>query len=273
MPERPSLADRVALVTGVSRRIGIGFGLARRLLRDGARVYATGFAPHDAEMPWGADAEDPTEALREGLDDPSRLHWSPADLEDPDAPARLVDAVIDHFGTLDLLIANHARSSHDDLASVTANELDRCWAANVRSVLLLVQRMAERRPPDPPDRPRGRVLFLTSGQHVGPMPDEIGYAVTKGALHQITATLADAVADAGITVNCINPGPTDTGYAQGRGHARVAGMFPGGRWGTPEDVANLMAWLVGAEGAWITGQVLVSEGGFRRWVRDPTERS
>ena len=50
-------------------------------------------------------------------------------------------------------------------------------------------------------------------------------------------------------------------------------LFPSGRWGTPDDVANLVAWLVADEAAWITGQVLVSEGGFRRWVRDPTERS
>jgi len=104
------------------------------------------------------------------------------------------------------------------------------------------------------------------------MPDEIAYAVSKGALHQMTATLSDALIDQGVTVNCINPGPTDTGYATGRAHEVIARMFPAGRWGTPEEVANLVAWLASDEAAWMTGQVHVSEGGFRRWARVKVDR-
>ena len=100
------------------------------------------------------------------------------------------------------------------------------------------------------------------------------YAISKGAVHQMTPSVAEAVADLGITANCINPGPVDTGYATGRAHQRIASMFPAGRWGEPDDVARLVAWLVSDEGAWITGQVLVSEGGFRRWARaDPRATS
>ncbi len=102
------------------------------------------------------------------------------------------------------------------------------------------------------------------------MPNEIAYAISKGALHQMTATLADAVIDRGITVNCINPGPIDTGYATGVAHERIAKMFPAKRWGMPEDIAKLVAWLVSNEAAWITGQVLDHEGGFRRWARVKT---
>jgi len=260
------LAGRVALLTGLSRRRGIGFALARRLLADGAAVFATGWAPHDAEMPWGADADGPEGVLAELGGTGERLAWEPADLEDPAAPARLGDAAIERFGRLDVVVANHGRSSPRSLADLDAAELDRCWAVNARSCVLLAKRLAERRPPEP----GGRLVLFTSGQHVGPMAREIPYAVSKGAVHQMTATLSDALADRGITVNCVNPGPTDTGYATGRTHERIARMFPAGRWGTPEDVASLVAWLVSDEAAWITGQVLVSEGGFRRWARpDP----
>lgn len=261
------LAGRVALVTGVSRRIGIGAALVRRLLADGARVYATGWPPHDAEMPWADESGRPGEAqalLAELGGEGEHLVWEEVDLADPAAPARLVEATHARFGALDIVVANHARSSLQDLAALRAEELDLCWAVNVRATILLAKALAERRDPA---RPGGRLILFTSGQHIGPMPRELPYAATKGALHQLTASLADALADLGITVNCVNPGPVDTGYADPATHARVAAMFPAGRWGQPEDVARLVAWLVSDEAAWLTAQVVDHEGGFRRWAR------
>jgi len=259
-----SLEGRVALVTGVSRRIGIGAAVAARLLREGAQVLTCGFEAHDAEMPWETDPGGARAWLAGQEGAAERLGALPdLDLADPAAPDRLVAEAVAWRGRLDVIAACHARSSRQGFAEVTAEELDRCFATNARSVVLLARSLAERRPPGP----GGRRLYFTSGQHVGPMPDEIAYAVSKGALHQMTATLAEALADRGVTVNCIDPGPTDTGYAEGRVHERIARMFPAGRWGRPEDVANLVAWLVSDEAAWITGQVLVSEGGFRRWAR------
>jgi 3-oxoacyl-[acyl-carrier protein] reductase len=88
----------------------------------------------------------------------------------------------------------------------------------------------------------------------------VAYAVSKGALAIATPTLADALADRGIRVNTINPGPTNTGYLDGVGPARM----PAGRWGEPDDAARLVAWLCSDDGRWVTGQVIDSEGGFRR---------
>jgi 3-oxoacyl-[acyl-carrier protein] reductase len=97
------------------------------------------------------------------------------------------------------------------------------------------------------------------------MADELPYAVSKGAVHQMTRSLADALADRGITVNAINPGPVDTGWASAELHERVREAFPAGRWGGPADIASVAAWLVSPASAWITGQVIDAEGGFRRW--------
>jgi 3-oxoacyl-[acyl-carrier protein] reductase len=250
------LRGRVALVTGVSRSIGIGATVARRLHSLGATVVATGWPSHDAEMPWG---EDPLA----GLPFPVGRH----DLEDPAAPAALVDEVAERHGGIDIVVAVHARSSANPLASVTADELDRCWAANVRSVVLLAQRFADRHLPSPAGEPPiGRMLWFTSGQHLGPMDGEIAYAVSKGALHQMTRSIDRALSTSRIVANCINPGPVDTGYAEGGIHARIAARFPDGRWGTPDDIADVVAFLVADSGAWIRGQVVDAEGGFDRFA-------
>jgi 3-oxoacyl-[acyl-carrier protein] reductase len=257
-----SLAGRKALVTGVSRRIGIAFTVARRLAADGADVVATGWTPHDSEQPWGADElgrGDFAEALRAGLPaSAGTIHYRQDDLADPEVPGALVDDALRTLGGLDVLVATHARSSDVPLASSTAAELDLCWAVNVRAALLLTQRFAAVR-----DAGRsGRVVLFTSGQHLGAMPGELPYVVTKGALQQVTATLANELAPSNITVNCINPGPVDTGYADDGSREFVARRMPFGRWGRPEDTAELVAWLVSDAGAWITGQTLVSDGGW-----------
>ena len=248
------LSGRVALVTGVSRRVGIGFGIARRLAAEGADVFAQGWTPHDAAQAWGADAgaADALHALGD------RVRYAEADFADPDAPHAVVAAACAAFGRVDLLIVNHARSGHGRLAEVTAPELDAFLHENVRATILLVKEFAAQHD----GRPGGRVVLLTSGQHLGPMKREVAYAISKGALHQATRTLADELIDREITVNTVNPGPTDTGWDISRRDPRPA--MPLGRWGEPDDAARLIAWLCSDDAGWITGQVIDSEGGFRR---------
>lgn len=96
------------------------------------------------------------------------------------------------------------------------------------------------------------------------MPGELPYIATKGALHQVTASLADALAGRGITVNCIAPGPVDTGYASPDLYDRVARSFPSRRWTTPAEIAAIVAWLAGRDSQPITGQIINAEAGFRR---------
>ena len=243
------------LVTGVSRRAGIGFAVARRLLARGDRVVVHSWAPHDDEQPWGGD--DPGAVLAE-LGGPPSLE---ADLSAADAAGELVARARDAVGPLTGLVVNHARSSGGRLAEVTAAELDLSFAVNARAAVLLTQAFAAQYRPDAGP---GSVVLFTSGQHRGPMADEVAYALSKGAVQQITATLADELVERGIRVNCLNPGPTDTGWAPEGLAERLAGALPRGRWGSPDEAAAVVAWLTGPDAASVTGQTIDAEGGFRR---------
>jgi 3-oxoacyl-[acyl-carrier protein] reductase len=183
------------------------------------------------------------------------------DFADPETPGRVVAAASEALGPLDVLVVNHARSGRGRLLDLTAEELDAFLHENVRAALLLVREFAHRHDDA---RPGGRVVLLTSGQHLAPMAREVAYAISKGALQQATLTLADELADRGITVNTVNPGPTDTGW--GIGAEEPGRQMPFGRWGEPDDVARLILWLCSDDARWITGQTIDSEGGFRRWT-------
>jgi 3-oxoacyl-[acyl-carrier protein] reductase len=252
------LHGRVALVTGVGRRIAIGAAVARRLAADGAAVVVHDWSPHDAEQPWGADPGGAESVVAEITAAGGRAVHVAADLAAPDAPHRLVEAARAAFGHVDVLVANHARSGEQALEQLTAAELDLTHAVNTRASLLLAQAFAAQHD----GRPGGRILFFTSGQYHGAMPAELPYVASKGALHQVTGSVAVHLMPRGITVNCVNPGPNDTGYADDATRAAVAAAIPGRRWGTPADAARLVAWLVSDEAAWVTGQVLASDGGW-----------
>jgi 3-oxoacyl-[acyl-carrier protein] reductase len=217
----------------------------------GASVFTQGWSRHDERQSWGAEPGGTEAVARElGVD------FLEADFADPDVPAAVVEAA----GPLDILVVNHARSGHGRLDELTAAEIDAFLHENVRAALLLVREFALRHDDS---RAGGRVLLMTSGQHLAPMAREVAYAVSKGALQQATATLADELAERRITVNAVNPGPTDTGWGLAPGPAR---SMPFGRWGEPDDAARLIAWLCSDHARWITGQTIDSEGGFRRWT-------
>lgn len=106
---------------------------------------------------------------------------------------------------------------------------------------------------------------MTSGQSLGPMPNEISYALSKGALVEIVKSLAHDLANKNITVNAINPGVTNTGYLDEYDlQDWIDSNFPFGRLSMPQDTANLIAFLLSDRGSWITGQIINSEGGFIR---------
>ena len=254
------LRGRVALVTGASRRRGIGTAICRALAANGADVFFSHWLPFDRTQPVGADPGAPG-ALREELRGMGvRAEDMEIDLSLPDSPELLLDAVAGSLGPPSILINNAAYSTRDGFEKLDAETLDAHYAVNLRAAALLSVGFARRYP----GGPGGRIINLTSGQSLGPMPGELAYAATKGAIEVLTVTLAAEVGRKGITVNAVNPGPTDTGWMTAELKEELAARFPSGRVGEPEDAARLVAFLASDEARWITGQILHSEGGFPR---------
>ena len=209
-----------------------------------------------------------------------------ADLTDADRIPELLDAAFDLTGRIDLLVCNHAKSGDDGgILDMTASRLDAFWDTNTRSTILLTAEFARRisgrgdaealRPGDrvessgPFAEPSGRVFWMTSGQIHGAMRGEVAYATSKAALAGVTSTVAAELLAHGIVLNTINPGPVNTGYMDPETTDRsledlqsIEATTPFGRFGRPEDPAELISWLSTGAGSWIVGQVLTSDGGF-----------
>lgn len=254
-----SLAGRVALVTGASRLAGIGAATCRELARRGADVAFTHWRPYDAGFPWAGDDDEPARLASELRAHGIRALAIAADLSDPDVPERALDEA-GALGPLAILVNNAAHSTDDGWERLDAATLDAHYAVNLRATALLSVGLARRFA----GGSGGRIVSMTSGQSQGPMPGELAYAASKGAVEAFTRSLAPALGPLGITVNAVNPGPTDTGWISPEFAAELLPKFPLGRIGSPEDAARLVAWLCTDEAGWITGQVIHSEGGFLR---------
>jgi 3-oxoacyl-[acyl-carrier protein] reductase len=181
-----------------------------------------------------------------------------ADLGDPASPEDVIRTANTLLGHLDVLVCNHAHGGDTvALENLTSNALDQHWNVNARGTLLLTKAFAAQHD----GRAGGRVVWLTSGQSLGPMSDNLAYAASKAALAGVTSSVADELVDRGILLNTINPGPVNTGYLDDA-PADLLARFPQHRLGDPDDPARLIAWLVSDDGGWMVGQVLNSEGGF-----------
>ena len=257
-PTSGELRGRVALVTGVGRRKGIGFAVCRALASRGADIVLSYWRAYDREMPWASD--EPEALLGQLRAAGVRAEGVEADLSRSESPRSLLDAAEERLGRPSILVNNAAYSTRDGYEALDAGTLDVHYAVNVRAMALLSVGFARRYS----GGPGGRIVNFSSGQSLGPMPGELAYVATKGAIEAFTRTLAVEVGHKGITVNAVNPGPTDTGWMTKELKRKIAPKFPPGRIGQPEDAANLVAFLAGDEAAWITGQVIHSEGGFLR---------
>lgn len=252
------LHGRVALVTGAGRRGAIGAAICRALAAAGADVAFTHWSAYDASMPWGADADGPAGLLAELEGLGRRALAFEVDLSAPEAAERTLDAA-EQLGPLTILVNNAAYSTTGPWQELDAETLDNHYAVNVRAMALLSVGFAQRF-----HGGAGRIINLSSGQAQGPMPFELAYVASKGAIEAFTRSLSAALGPRGITVNAVNPGPTDSGWMDEELKAFLLPKFPFGRIGQPDDVARLIAFLASDEAGWITGQVIHSEGGFLR---------
>jgi 3-oxoacyl-[acyl-carrier protein] reductase len=253
------LEGKVALITGVSRRIGIGAAIAHSMAQAGCHLFTTWYSAYD-RLAYGKDSSiEALEILAMARAKGVKAEGIPADLGDPDTPVKVFDAAEQAIGPVDILINNAAYNLNADIYHVTVESMDAHYAVNLRGAVLLCAEFSHRHN----GRPGGRIINLTSGQSVGPMPDEIPYITTKGAIEALTVSLSEALIRKGITVNAVDPGATDTGWINPDLHAALVAAYPAGRVGTPLDAARIILYLASSQAAWITGQIIHSRGGAR----------
>lgn len=242
------------LITGAGRSDGIAAACARRLARAGWDVGLSCWRPYDRECGPESDDNEPLELVKElgGLG--VRAEIVEVDLGEAAAPARLFDELERRLGPFTALVASHCRDIPLPLLETSAEEFDRHFAVNARSVALLIQELANRLP-----GADGRVVAFTSDA----LSDNVPYGVSKGSLDRVVKAAASELGSRGIRANCINPGPTDTGWISDELRAELLQQTPLGRPSLPQDSADLVAFLLSADGAWITGQLLHSNGGLQ----------
>ncbi|MCC7445959.1 MAG: SDR family oxidoreductase [Anaerolineae bacterium] len=251
---------QIAIVTGASRRIGIGAAICRALAQNGIDIFFTHWSAYDRAMAWGADDAGPAALQDELCGMGVRCESLSIDQRAPDTYRQILDRVEEQLGLPSILVNNAAYSTRDGYEALDAATLDAHYAVNMRSAFLLSVEFARRYA----GKTARRIVNLTSGQSLGPMPGELAYIATKGAVEAFTVTLSAELAPHQITVNAVDPGPTDTGWMTDDLRADLLSKFPQGRIGQPEDAARLVVFLASDAAAWITGQVIHSDGGFRR---------
>lgn len=251
------------IVTGVSRKESIGPSVVRQLLADGHRVIVHGFSPFDSLVGGYRDASQTftelfVKSLQEQGYDVDMV--SSSDLSNSYNAERLIHEANSKFGEIQGLVQCHAYSKPETFEDITAEEMKMHFDVNVVSGLKLIQAFTKQKKSDK----QSSIVMFTSGQYLGLMKDELSYAISKDAIITIVRQTACLLMDSNIQINAINPGPTDTGYATGSDYEAVRDLFPLKRWGIPQDVANLVSMLMDTKAQWITGEVIASEGGFRR---------
>jgi len=241
-----ALAGKVALVTGGSR--GIGAAIAQRLAADGARVavtYATGADAAASVVQAIARAGGKALAIQ-------------ADAADAEAVSNAVDRTVTTLGRLDVLVNNAGTVMPMPVAETTLADFDRVFAVNVRGVFVATQAALKHM------QAGGRIIMIGSclGERVM-IPGMAPYAATKGTVKMFTQGLARELGARGMTVNNVQPGPIDTDLNPASGEWAVGqkAAVPLDRYGHPEEVAALVAFVASPESSYINGANLTVDGG------------
>ncbi|WP_419729012.1 SDR family NAD(P)-dependent oxidoreductase [Lichenicola sp.] len=243
------LDGKVAIVTGASK--GIGAGIALRLAADGASVVVNYARSADAAGLLVA-------AIKKAGGHATAVQ---ADISEPDQIKTLFKKAVDEFGHVDILINNAGIYEFGDLAGVTPESIDRQFGLNVKGLILATQAAAETFP-----AAGGVVVNISSGAGVTPIAQAQVYSATKGAVDNLTRSLALELGPRKIRVVGVAPGLTATEGTSGMGEEGAAPFVartPLGRIGQPADIAAAVAFVVSEDGNWITGETLQVGGGLR----------
>ncbi len=245
-------SKKVVVVTGSAR--GIGRRIAERFYAAGAKVALCSISKTGKE-----------ELMQEiAGDDRSRIMALSADVSRPEEVAAFLQAVVDAFGTIDVLVNNAGIYSKEDTCEVTEERYDKVMDANLKSVFFACQWVFKHHLAA---GTTGNVVNIASVSSVTYVPDNALYNVSKAGVVTLTKTFARDMGKHGIRVNAVGPGsiPTDLNaalYADPQKEIELCNKIPLGRRGTKDDIANCVLFLASEESSYLTGQVIYAEGGW-----------
>jgi 3-oxoacyl-[acyl-carrier protein] reductase len=243
-----SSEPRVVIITGGSR--GLGAGLVQAYLDDGDRVATCSRSTTDQVEKWQSDP-----------DTADRFLFVPADLAKVDDAQRFVKAVVDQWGQVDVLI-NNAGVARDGVLGLTSDDdIDTVVDLNIKGTLYMSRAVSRRMLA----RGSGSIVNVSSIVGRSGYRGLAVYSATKAALEGLTRALARELGSKGITVNAIAPGYLRTEMSHGLDEAQLQQIVrrtPAGRLGDPEDIARACQFLTDPRNSYLTGQVLVIDGGL-----------
>ena len=262
------LQGRVALITGANNPQGIGAATALAFAREGAKVvlvYKKVDRPFDPAKT-GQNGVDRYYAANAGNADvvEGRLRELQADylilesdISDEAAVQAIYAAAAERFGAVDVLVNNAAtddETGRDTIEQITRSVIDDTFAVNVRGSLLMTREFIRRR------GDYGRIINISTDA-AQTFAGQITYGASKATLEALTRSIALETAQYGITVNCVAPGPTQTGWIDAELEAAVLPLIPMGQLIQPEDIAQTILFLASQQARMLTGQVIKVSGG------------
>ena len=262
------LKNRVAIITGANNPWGIGATTALAFAREGAKVvliYKKVFRAFDAtkmdkngvDRYYGANAGNADiveNKLKEMGADYIVLE---SDISDENSVKDIYSTVLEKYGQVDVLFNNAATDDEtgcDTIETITQKVIDDTFAVNVRGSILMIREFIKHR------GDYGRIINIsTDASQI--FAGQITYGASKATLEALTRSIALEVAQYGITVNCVSPGPTQTGWIDEEFEKIVVPLIPMGELIQPEDIAETVLFLASEQARMITGQVIKVSGG------------